>query len=57
MEKIKTTNWFAISLIYIAFFSLIGLTVWVTCSSLPLLGLLFTPSVKNKINDSEEYTD
>lgn len=56
MKKFNTTNWFAIALIYIAFFGLIGVTVWITQSAMPLLALLFTPSVNNRINDNE-YND
>jgi hypothetical protein len=56
MKKFNTTNWFAIALIYIAFFGLIGVTIWITKSAMPLLGLVFMPSVNDKVND-KEYID
>jgi hypothetical protein len=39
---------FAIALIYLGFFGLIGLTVYHTKSSWPLLALIFTPSCSAK---------
>lgn len=36
----------AFALIYVAFFALIGFTVWYTHSAWPLLGLFLTPSMK-----------
>ena len=41
-------KWLAVSLIYIAFFALIGFAVYYTKSEWALLGLLFAPSFKTK---------
>ena len=44
-------KFFAVALIYIAFVTLIGDTVYLTDSALPLFGLLLSPSVR--ISDKE----
>jgi hypothetical protein len=41
-------KYIGISLIYIAFFALIGFTVWFTNSKIPLLFLIFTPTFSSK---------
>lgn len=41
-------NMFAIALIYIAFFGLIGAAAYLTKSASPLWALLLTPSIKTK---------
>jgi hypothetical protein len=47
MWKIKGIHWFAVALIYIGFFGLIGVAVWITNSAMPLWALLLTPSFKD----------
>jgi hypothetical protein len=42
---------FSISLIYIAFFALIGFACYFTSSGLPLWALIFTPTYKNTDNE------
>jgi len=42
---------FSISLIYIAFFGLIGFACYFTSSATPLWGLLLTPTYSNKDNE------
>jgi len=44
-------NMFAIALIYIAFFGLIGAAIYFTNSATPLWALLLTPSIKSKSDD------
>lgn len=41
---------YSVSLIYIAFFTLIGGAVWLTSSATPLWALLLTPSIKSENN-------
>jgi len=36
----------AIAMIYVAFFGLIGFSIWMTGSLIPLWALLLTPSMK-----------
>jgi hypothetical protein len=38
---------FAIALIYVAFFSLIGVACYITNSGLPLFALILTPSIRD----------
>lgn len=39
---------YPVALIYIAFFTLIGVAVWLTSSATPLWALLLTPSIETK---------
>ena len=39
---------YAVSLVFLGFFALIGLTVYLTESAWPLLALLLTPEYKHK---------
>lgn len=41
---------YSVSLIYVAFFTLIGVAVWLTSSATPLWALLLTPSIKSENN-------
>lgn len=52
MWELKGLHWFAIALVYIAFFGLIGWVVYVTNSATPLWALLLTPSFTSN-NDEE----
>lgn len=45
------SNMFAIALIYIVFFGLIGGAAYLTKSASPLWALLLTPSIKIKSDD------
>ena len=45
------SKYFAIALIYIAFFGVIGAAIYITKSATPLWALLLTPSIKTKNND------
>jgi hypothetical protein len=49
----KKLNWFAIALVYVAFFGLIAVAVWITKSGLPLFALLLTPSFPSENDDNE----
>jgi hypothetical protein len=53
MWKLNGLHWFAIALIYIAFFGLIGVAIYLTKSASPLWALLLTPSFSSK-NDTDE---
>jgi hypothetical protein len=44
-------NQFSVTLLYIAFFSLIGFTVFFTESAWPLFALIFTPSYSSGDDD------
>lgn len=44
-------KYIGIALVYIAFFSLIGFSVWVTKGVWPLLALIFMPIVKTNIDE------
>ncbi len=44
----------SVALIYMAFFGLIGATVWLTGSALPLWALLLTPSYKHEDDNKSE---
>ena len=44
-------KYFSIALIYIAFFGLVGFTVWWTASAWGLWALLLTPSIKTNSDD------
>jgi hypothetical protein len=45
-------KYLAIAIMYVAFFGLIGFTVYFTNSALPLFALLLTPSVSDKKCDA-----
>ena len=47
------SSYFAIALIYIAFFGVIGAAIYITKSATPLWALLLTPSIKTKSDDKE----
>lgn len=53
MWKLKGLRWFAITLVYIAFFGLIGWAVYLTNSATPLWALLLTPSFTTKNDEGE----
>lgn len=53
MWKLNGLHWFAIALIYIAFFGLIGVAIYLTKSASPLWALLLTPRFSSK-NDTDE---
>ena len=53
MWKLNGLHWFAITLIYIAFFGLIGVAIYLTKSASPLWALLLTPTFSSK-NDTDE---
>lgn len=42
-------KYFLITLIYTAFFSLIGIAIWLTNSAVPLWALLLVPTIKFKV--------
>jgi hypothetical protein len=42
------------SLIYIAFFTLIGVAIYLTNSAMPLWALLLTPSIKVKSKNNND---
>jgi hypothetical protein len=46
MWKLKQLHWIAIALIFISFFGLIGWTIYLTNSAIPLWSLLLTPKIK-----------
>ena len=50
---VNKNNYFAIALIYIAFFGVIGAAIYITKSATPLWALLLTPSIKTKSDDKE----
>lgn len=50
MWKLKGFHWFAIALIFVAFFRLIGWAIYLTNSATPLWALLLTPSFSSKDN-------
>jgi hypothetical protein len=53
MWKLKGLHWFAIALVYVAFFGLIAWAIYLTKTATPLWALLLTPSFSSK-NDEEE---
>jgi len=53
MWKLKGLHWFAITLVYVAFFGLIGWAIYLTNSATPLWALILAPSFSSK-NDGEE---
>ena len=43
----------SVALVFIAFFSLIGLACYITQSAWPMWGLLLTPTLPSKSNDND----
>ena len=54
MWKKKELHWYAIALIYVAFFGLIGWAVYLTNSATPLWALLLTPSLSTENKENKE---
>jgi len=53
MWKLGKIHYFAIALIYLGFFSLIGFAIYYTNSATPLWALLLMPSVSSNKDDEE----
>ena len=54
MIKLKNLHWFAITLIYISFFALIGFAIYYTKSAKPLWALLLTPTYRSKDDEDDK---